>query len=70
MKPLTQRLRVLRAGSSLSQIETAARAGIKHYRYWRIESGYVEPTDSEIAALARVFNVQPAEISDAVLASR
>ena len=58
-KPITKRLRTLRAGADLSQIETAQRAGLKEYRYWRIESGYTAPSDDEIAALERVFELQP-----------
>jgi transcriptional regulator with XRE-family HTH domain len=62
MKPITKRLRTLRAGADLSQIETAQRAGLKEYRYWRIESGYSTPSDDEIAALETVFDLRGGEL--------
>jgi transcriptional regulator with XRE-family HTH domain len=56
------RLRVLRAERGLSQMDTAAKAGIALNRYWRIENGYVEPTDDERDALAsKAFDVPVAE---------
>lgn len=58
----TNRLKVLRAGKNLSQLDTAIKAGIKQYRYWRIENGYEIPTESERAALARIFKVAEAEV--------
>lgn len=51
----SNRLRVLRAERLLSQMDTAARAGISHNRYWRIENGYTEPTPDERRELARVL---------------
>lgn len=56
------RLRVLRAAAAqggLSQLDTALKAKIKHYRYWRIENGYEIPTDEERARLAKVLGVAP-----------
>lgn len=51
------RLKVLRAEHRKSQLDTSIQAGIKEYRYWRIENGYEVPTESEIKRLARVFRV-------------
>jgi len=51
-------LRIRRAErDGLSQRDLAQRAGISTDRYWRIEKGYVDPTDQERAALAAVLDV-------------
>jgi transcriptional regulator with XRE-family HTH domain len=55
VKALTRRLRVLRAERQLSQITTARLAGMKEYRYWRIEAGYSVPTDQELGRIARAL---------------
>jgi transcriptional regulator with XRE-family HTH domain len=70
MKAITKRLKVLRTERSLSQIETAQRAGLKEYRYWRIESGYSDPTDVEMVAIAKVLRVAPEELADLVSVRR
>lgn len=58
---INTRLRVLRAERGLSQMETAAKAGLALNRYWRIENGYAEATESERQALAtRAFHVDVA----------
>lgn len=57
MKGPVNRLRVLRAEKRLSQLDTCIKTGIKEYRYWRIENGYVIPTAEERAALAKAFGV-------------
>lgn len=56
------RLRVLRADRRLSQMDTAADAGISITRYWKIENGYVEPTKDERDALVKVFQVSVNDI--------
>lgn len=61
MKP-KNRLKVLRAEKGLSQLDTSIKAGIKEYRYWRIENGYEQPTDDELDALARVFGVAKTDV--------
>jgi transcriptional regulator with XRE-family HTH domain len=57
MKGPRNRLRVLRAEKEISQLDLATKARIKEYRYWRIENGYVIPTDDERDALARALKV-------------
>lgn len=52
------RLRVLRAEKGVTQIDLALKAGIALSRYWRIENGYEQPTDSERARLAKALRVQ------------
>lgn len=49
---------MLRANRGWSQLDTAIKAKIKHYRYWRIENGYEVPSDQERARLARVLGVE------------
>lgn len=65
----TNRLKVLRAGKNLSQLDTSIKAGIKHYRYWRIENGYEVPTPDERAALAKLFGVDEADVFLVAVAS-
>jgi|KBSSwiStaDraftv2_1062776.scaffolds.fasta_scaffold2057168_2 transcriptional regulator with XRE-family HTH domain len=62
MKGPKNRLKVLRADKNLSQLDLAVKAGIKEYRYWRIENGYVIPTDDERAAIAKALKVTIAEV--------
>jgi transcriptional regulator with XRE-family HTH domain len=50
-------LRSLRATVALSQMAVAERVGIPEKRYWRIENGYDDPSESEIVALAKVLKV-------------
>jgi transcriptional regulator with XRE-family HTH domain len=64
------RLRVLRAERGLSQMETAAKAGLAVNRYWRIENGYSEPTDDERKALAKkAFELNVADVFPEAVAS-
>jgi transcriptional regulator with XRE-family HTH domain len=67
------RLRVLRAaargGKGLSQLDTALKAKIKHYRYWRIENGYVIPDEAERARLAKVLGVPEDTLEPEAMAS-
>lgn len=63
------RLRVLRAEKNKSQLDTAIEAGIKQYRYWRIENGYEVPTEDERAALAGVFKVGVTDVFPEAVAS-
>lgn len=51
------RLRVLRAECDVSQMDLAIKVGISQSRYWRIESGYESPTDTERARLAKALRV-------------
>jgi transcriptional regulator with XRE-family HTH domain len=62
MKGITRRLRVLRAGRNISQLDTALKVGIAERRYWEIENGYRTPTDDEIVALAKVLKCEPTDI--------
>lgn len=63
------RLRVLRAEKGLSQLDTAIKANIKEYRYWRIENGYEVPTDDERSALARALGVETDALEPKAVAS-
>ena len=57
------RLRVLRAEhGKKSQLDTALGAGIKEYRYWRLENGYEIPTPRERTALAELFGVAESDV--------
>jgi transcriptional regulator with XRE-family HTH domain len=51
------RLRVVRAEKRITQLDTAIRAGIGFTRYWKIENGYVVPTDEERADIAKALRV-------------
>ena len=52
----TNRLRVLRAERRLTQDDVALRMGLQSkYRYWQIENEELEPTESELRKLERVF---------------
>lgn len=60
--PAPNRLRVLRAETRLTQYNAARKARISHNRFWRIENGYIEPTDDECARLARLFKVDVGQV--------
>ncbi len=57
MKGPKNRLRVLRAEKEVSQLDVAMKAGLKEYRYWRIENRYVIPSEDERAAIAKALKV-------------
>lgn len=59
---LRRRLRTLRVGLDLSQIDTAQRANLSESRYWRIENGYDEPTPDERDAIAKALKTSSAEL--------
>lgn len=63
------RLRVLRAEKRLTQLDTAARAKVSITRYWKIENGYTEPTDTERSAIARALRVEVTEAFPTAVAS-
>lgn len=50
-------LRVRRAEKRLTQWQTAQRLGVSQSRVYQIESGQVDPTEEERAALAKLFDV-------------
>lgn len=54
-KAITRRLRVLRAGLGLSQMDVAAKSRMPARRYWEIENGYREATDDEKGLIAAVL---------------
>jgi transcriptional regulator with XRE-family HTH domain len=62
MRRYLQRLRVLRAGTNLSQVELARRLGWSATTLWRIEHGYRETSAIERRALAEFFGVAEDEI--------
>ncbi len=49
--------RMLRLNADRSQREVEALAGLDSGRYWKIENGYVIPTDDEAKAIAKVLKV-------------
>ena len=53
------RLRVLRAELDITQMDVARKAGIQLTRYWRIENGYDQPSETERAKLAKALRVAP-----------
>ena len=56
------RLRVIRAERSCSQLDAALKAKITEGRYWRIENGYVVPTEDERARIAAALKVPVADL--------
>lgn len=64
----TNRLRVLRAEKRITQMKLATRARIDVTRYWKIENGYVEPTDTERERISRLLGVQPSDAFPGVAA--
>jgi len=62
MKGPKNRLRVIRADKGVSQLDVAMKAGVKEYRYWRIENRYVIPTDDERDAIAKALKVSVADV--------
>ncbi len=62
MKRSTNRLRVLRAERVISQADLALRAGMKQTHYWRIENGYIEPSDAERARLAKALRINESDL--------
>jgi transcriptional regulator with XRE-family HTH domain len=62
MKGPKNRLRVLRAEKEVSQLDIAMKAGVKEYRYWRIENRYVIPTPDECAAIAKALKVPVVDV--------
>jgi transcriptional regulator with XRE-family HTH domain len=69
MKGPRNRLKALRAERDLSQLDLSTKTGIKEYRYWRIENGYVVPTDRERLLIARVLRVSENEVFPESIAS-
>lgn len=63
------RLRIIRAEKRLTQIDAAARAGIGVTRYWKIENGYIDPSETERAALARALRCSVSEAFPSAVAS-
>lgn len=65
----TNRLRVLRAETGVSQLDTALAANIPQHRYWLIENGYRAPTPKERKAIARALKAQESDAFPEALAS-
>lgn len=57
LRKLKNRLKVLRAECQITQMDLALKVGLSKDRYWRIENGYEQPTDTERARLAKVLRV-------------
>ena len=69
MKGPKNRLKGLRAERNLSQLDLSTKTRIKEYRYWRIENGYVIPTDRERIQIARALGVPEREVFPEAIAS-
>ncbi len=56
--------RLLRAAAEKTQlqVQASARPRLDEGRYWKIENGFVFPTDVERGAIARVLKVNPADL--------
>ena len=59
---LKRRLKALRAGVDLTQMDVAAVLGITHNRYWQIEIGYEQPSETECNRLAKALRVKVEEL--------
>lgn len=55
-------LRSLRATVGLSQLAVSELLGIPEKRYWRIENGYEDPSESERRKLAKALKVNDADL--------
>lgn len=55
-------LRTFRATVGLSQMAVAERVGVSERRYWFIENGYKDPTDAEVAKLAKVLKTDTGKL--------
>ena len=56
------RLKVLRAECEISQLDLALKVGLSRDRYWRIENGYDDPSESELRKLAKALRVEEAAL--------
>lgn len=60
------RLKVLRAECEISQMDLALTVGLSRDRYWRIENGYDDPSESERRKLATALRVEEAALGFAL----
>lgn len=58
-------LRMARAHAGVSQRDVALRAGVSHWRLQQFEAARVEPTESELDAMARPLPILPLLLSGA-----
>lgn len=56
-RKLPNRLKVVRAERSITQMDLALKAGLSRDRYWRIENGYEFPATAELSRLAKALKV-------------
>jgi transcriptional regulator with XRE-family HTH domain len=54
-------LRVLRAAKRITQMDLALKVGMAQGRYWKIENGYLVPSDTERARIAKALRVSVEE---------
>lgn len=66
----TNRLRVLRAERDVTQMDLALKAGMGLTRYWKIETGYIEPSETERARLAKALRVDESDLGFPLQAAR
>lgn len=62
--------RLLRAAAERTQIQVETMARLDTGRYWKIENGFVFPTDDERKAIARVLKVADSELPTEQLEAR
>jgi DNA-binding XRE family transcriptional regulator len=61
-KPMSNRLKVVRAERDITQFELRLRTGINATKISFIENGLIEPTNLEKQKLSRALSVRPEEI--------
>ena len=54
--------RMLRAAAGKTQLQVQTSARLDEGRFWKIENGFVFPTDIERRSIARVLKVAPEEL--------
>ncbi len=52
---------MLRAEKRLTQLDAAARARMGVTRFWKIENGYLNPSEADRAAIAKALQVSEVE---------
>lgn len=56
------RLKAHRGFREITQMDLAVRLRMHPNRYWRIENGYTQPTETERAAMAKALQVPESEL--------
>ena len=56
------RLRESRKSAKITMLQMATLLDISENRFWKIEHGYIEPSDKQKAQIAKILHVKPDEI--------